>query len=122
MNYLQLIINFLKGATAKFGTTTNLLREIILSVVTAVVVAVAVNSLTPTQDVVSDLKEVITVIRRNQHQADSVSYSLNLSVLHRRIDSLKTAIILQHEQDSIQYNHRLSDLDAMRRINGAIRR
>ncbi|OIN55424.1 hypothetical protein BLX24_31025 [Arsenicibacter rosenii] len=106
MNYLQLIINFLKGATAKFGTTTNLLREIILSVVTAVVVATAVQLLTPSQDVVSDLKEVITV----------------LSVLHRRIDSLKTAIILQHEQDSIQYNHRLSDLDAMRRINGTIRR
>lgn len=123
MKYLLPVLNFLKGGAAKFGTTTNLLREVTLSVLTAVVVAISVQLLTPKDhDPITDLKDVLTTIRTNQHQADSVAAVIKLLVLQRKIDSLNTQIQKRDEEDSLRRNHYHSTLDAMRNINRAIKR
>lgn len=123
MKYAQLILNFFKGATAKFGTTTNLLREVSLSVITAVIVAISVQLLTPkSSDPVTDLKDVLKVIRTNQHQADSAAASLKMILLQQTIDSLKIELQKRDEEDSIRSNSNHSTLDAMRNINRAISR
>jgi hypothetical protein len=121
MQYVNIIIHFLQGTYAKFGTANNLVREVTLSILTAVVVAVLVQWLTPQP--ASELSEVRALIQsalRNQHLADSLTAEQRTWKLQSTIDSLKTVIHYRNEQDSLRANADLSPVDAMDKINRAI--
>ncbi|WP_461139361.1 hypothetical protein [Spirosoma pomorum] len=121
MQYVNIIIHFLQGTYAKFGTTSNLVREISVSVLTAVAVAVLVQLLTPQP--ASELSEVRVLIQaalHNQRQADSLQAEQRVWKLQRTIDSLLTAIHYRDEQDSLRANAGLSPVDAMDKVNRAI--
>lgn len=123
MNYIRIALNFLTGTYAKFGTSSNLVREVTLSVLTAVAVAVLVQLLTPkTPSPIVEVRDLLTTVLAAQHRADSVLGRAKQWQLQSRIDSLTQVIQNHHEQDSMRANAGLSDLEAMRRINGAIGR
>lgn len=121
MKILQTIANFLKGSYARFGTTNNLIRELTLSVITAVVVATLVRVLTPPEaSPISEVRDLIKQTLQAQHSADQASAKLTEWKLHAQIDSLTQITHTYAEQDSMRANARLSDVDAMRAINRAI--
>ncbi|MGM9508616.1 hypothetical protein ACS5NO_12845 [Larkinella sp. GY13] len=55
-----------------------------------------------------------------QHRADSVQALLAVWQQQRRIDSLTLLLLHRHVLDSMRAHARLSDLDVLRKINGAI--
>lgn len=121
MKFLTTLANFFKGTYAKFGTKANLFRELSLSVLTALAVAVLVQLLTPsTASPIVEVRALATDLLSAQHRADSILALPKVWALQHRIDSLESVIQSHNEKDSILANADLSDLDAMRRINSAI--
>ncbi|KAB7728032.1 hypothetical protein F5984_19960 [Rudanella paleaurantiibacter] len=121
MTVLQTIGGFLKGAYTKFGTSANLIREVSVSVLTAVAVAVLVQLLTPSEpSPVAQVGDLLKSSMAAQHKADSIEGQLRLWQVQRKVDSLTQVIQDLHEKDSMRANAGLSDLDAIIRINGAI--
>lgn len=123
MNMLQTLLAFLTGTYAKFGTTRNLLREITLSIMTAVVVAVIVQLLTPpAPSPVLEVRDLVREAVQAQRRADEALAKVREWQYGHQIDSLK-AIIEDHEEiDSMRANARLSNLGAMQQVNRAIQR
>ena len=121
MKYLTMLAHFFQGTYAKFGTSGNLIREITVSVLTAVAVAILVQLLAPAApSPISEVRALTTTLLRTQHRADSIIATVHEWQLQHRIDSLQTVILKRDEQDSLRANAGLSDLDAMRKINSAI--
>lgn len=121
MNYLRTIVQFLIGTYAKFGTSANLLREISISVLTAVGVALLVQLLTPAApSPMAEVRELMALTLAAQRRADSTTAAVGLWTKQRTIDSLTHQLFLRDEQDSLRANAGRSELDAMRAINGAI--
>jgi|GEM_PF-7002929 len=121
MNWLSKILSFLTGANAKFGTITNLLREVSIGVLVAVAVAVLVQLMTPPAlSPASEMRDMLRYSLAAQHQADSVLGLTRQWELQSRIDSLNLVLLKRDEKDSLRANAGLSDLDAMRKINRAI--
>ncbi len=121
MKHLQPILQFLVGTYAKFGTSANLVREITVSVLTAVAVAVLVQLLTPAApSPISEVRELMALTLAAQRRADSTTAAVGLWAKQRTIDSLTHQLFLRDEQDSLRANAGRSELDAMRAINGAI--
>ncbi|WP_375445761.1 hypothetical protein [uncultured Fibrella sp.] len=120
LKYISPVLNFLQGTYAKFGTTSNLFREVIVSVMAAVAVALTVQLLLPTApSPIAEVRDLINPILKAQHRADSVLGLQREWVLRERIDSLIFVLHDRDLQDSLRATAGLSPLDAMRRINGA---
>ena len=121
MSFLTTLLKFFQGADAKFGTSSNLVREVLVSVLTAVAVAVLVQFLNPPPpSAISEVRDLLTAQLASQHRTDSIMALTRQWALQSRIDSLQLVIISHHEQDSLRANAGLSDLDAMRQINRAV--
>lgn len=123
--YITLLIDFLKGRAAKFGTTKNFLREVVVGTLTATGTYLIIQLLSfwfKPPDPVTDLKDVLLKVTTNQHLADSAHFALKMVALQRKNDSLNNILIKKYEADSIRSHAGLSDLDAMRAINRAIRK
>ncbi|GAB3802929.1 hypothetical protein GCM10028819_31980 [Spirosoma humi] len=119
--FLTTVAHFLRGTYAKFGTSSNLFREIIVSVLTAVSVAVLAQLFTPANESpAAELNTTVNTVLRAQRNADSTLALVQAWWYQKTIDSLKSVLLDRDEQDSLRRNAGLSDLDAMRRINGAI--
>ena len=65
---------------------------------------------------------LIQATLKAQHRADSVQALLAAWQQQRRIDSLTLLLLHRHALDSMRAHARLSDLDAMRKLNGAIQK
>ncbi|MGV3560775.1 hypothetical protein [Larkinella arboricola] len=121
MKYLLQFGHYLKGKSDALGTSKNLLREVVVSVLTAVGTYLAIHFLMPPEpDVVGDLKEVIQTTVSNQARADSLEAWIRVNQKQGAIDSLQYKIRLYEERDSLRANGELSPLEAMRTIIGAI--
>ncbi|UHG93401.1 hypothetical protein [Spirosoma oryzicola] len=121
IKHLITLAHFLQGTYAKFGTSANLFREITVSVITAVTIAVLVGLLTPKEESpAAELNTTLTTVLTAQRKADSTVAAVRIWKLQGRIDSLNNVLLERDEQDSLRENAGLSDLDAMQLINGAI--
>ncbi|UHG90096.1 hypothetical protein [Spirosoma oryzicola] len=121
MKYLNIIAHFLQGTYAKFGTSANLFRELTVSVLTAVAVAVLVELLTPdTDSTAAEVRDLLNAAIANQRQADEIRAKQQEWKLQGKIDSLTLVLKKRDEQDSLRANGGFSTLDAMRQINSAI--
>lgn len=121
MSFLTTLLQFFQGAGVKFGTSSNLLREVLVSVLTAVAVAVLVQFLNPPPpSPISEVRDLLATQLAAQHRTDSIMALTRQWALQGRIDSLHLVILSLHEKDSLRANAGLSDLDAMRKINSAV--
>jgi len=119
--FLTTVAHFLRGTYAKFGTSSNLFREIIVSVLTAVVVAVLAQFFTPAIETpAAELTTAWTSMLKAQRNADSTLALVKAWKYQHTIDSLKTVLLDRDEQDSLRSNADLSDLDAMHQLNRTI--
>ena len=126
MLFIKKILAFLVGSYAKFGTSSNLVREVSVSVLTAVVVAVLVQVVTslvaPAPSPIGEVKDLIQPLLASQRKADSIAFLPKQWALEKQIDVLTYQLQKCHEADSMRANGALSTIDAMRKINGAINR
>ena len=114
-------VQFFKGTTAKLGTSSNLLREVSVSILTAMVVALVVNLLTPAPpSPAQELQALLRPILYAQHEADSLRGIIATYPLQQRIDFLEDELHDRDLADSLRATAGLGPLDAMHRINGAI--
>lgn len=121
LKYISPVLNFFQGTYAKFGTSSNLLREVSVSVITAVAVATMVQLLTPKPtSPLAEVRDLMAVAMAAQHQADSLRTELAKIPLQQQVDELRDELKKRDEQDSLRANAGLSTLDAMRKINRAI--
>ncbi|MFC5413130.1 hypothetical protein ACFPMF_27665 [Larkinella bovis] len=122
MSYIRQIIQYLKGTASHLGTTKNLIREVVLAVMTAVGTYLVLHFVMPTEpSQVDGLKEVFQTTIRTQRQADSLETFIQLQQKQQVIDSLQYKIRQYEERDSLRANGELTTLEAMRTLIGTIK-
>ncbi|WP_266364204.1 hypothetical protein [Tellurirhabdus rosea] len=121
MKIFQTLIAYLKGSAEHLGTTKNLMREVLVAVLTAVCTYMALQLLKPAEaNPVHELREVLHQTMDVQREKDSLRWADERAGLKETIDSLKHENNLLLLRDSLRANAALSDLDAARAINRAI--
>lgn len=121
MKIFQTLIAYLKGSAEHLGTTKNLMREVLVAVLTAVCTYMALQLLKPAEpNPVHELRDVLTQTMNVQREKDSLRWADERAGLKETIDSLKHENNLLLLRDSLRANAALSDLDAARAINRAI--
>lgn len=119
MKFFTLFAAFLKGN----GTVRELLRQLTTALLTALIALGLVYVLRTKQPpAVAPDSLLIQDVLTAQHRADSVQALLNQWKMQHRIDSLTLLLLHRHALDSMRANAGLSTLDAMRQINGAIKK
>ncbi|WP_041258125.1 hypothetical protein [Fibrella aestuarina] len=90
--------------------------------ITATLTYLFVDLLTPTEPTpIEGFRDLLSTALVNQREADSLRASVALRAKDQTIDSLKTIIRNHAEKDSMRANAHLSTVDAMHKINSAIK-
>ncbi|MGX7688060.1 hypothetical protein ACWA1C_12905 [Flectobacillus roseus] len=116
MNWIQSILSVLKGvkdSTALFDYK-RILQEVLVSILVSVLVWAILKPFKIEDDTNSRL---LSIALTTQRKLDSLNFQEKLHKQQAQIDSLNRVIILQHENDSLRSNARLSKLDVIRAIN-----
>ncbi|GAB3911512.1 hypothetical protein GCM10028803_53140 [Larkinella knui] len=122
MKFIVLAVQYLKGTASHLGTTKNLVREVVVGVMTALCIYLVLHfTMPPEPDVVGGLRNVLQTTLQNQHRADSLQAWIRVKEKQDIIDSLQYTIRQYEERDSLRANSKLTPVGAMQTIIGAIR-
>ncbi|MGM9509527.1 hypothetical protein ACS5NO_17460 [Larkinella sp. GY13] len=122
MKFIVLAVQYLKGTASHLGTTKNLVREVVVGVMTALCIYLVLHvTMPPEPDVVGGLRDVLRTTLHNQQRADSLQAWIRVKEKQDIIDSLQYTIRQYEERDSLLSNRKLSPLGAMQTIVGAIK-
>lgn len=122
MELVVLAAQYLKGKSDTLGTSKNLVREVVVAILTAVGTYLILHLVMPPEpDVVGGLRDVLQATLKNQQRADSLETWILVKNKQDEIDSLQYQLRQFKERDSLRANGELSPLEAMRTIIGAIK-